>query len=102
MRQYTLHSEPSSCEHRMLDVVPTPDGPHYAKEVCKICGRFMRWLPKPENQARIEENQKRHKILCGLKLTPREQDFMRSCEKQKFRLTEKQQAWLDGIWERHK
>lgn len=26
----------------------TPDGPHHAKEVCARCGRWLRWLPKPD------------------------------------------------------
>lgn len=29
-------------------------GPHYAKEVCSVCGRYIKWLKKPA-QRYVEE-----------------------------------------------
>lgn len=27
---------------------PTPELPHFGREDCEHCGRFVRWVPKPE------------------------------------------------------
>lgn len=31
-------------------------GPHYGKVVCKECGKFYGWLPKPHNETRRRRN----------------------------------------------
>lgn len=34
----------------------TPNGPHYGKAICGKCNRFMRWIPKPDNEKRKRES----------------------------------------------
>ena len=34
------------CGHHNLVVIKTPHLVHYAKELCRDCGRMMRWVPK--------------------------------------------------------
>lgn len=37
-----------TCECTDRRVTLTPHLPHHGKEVCDNCGRFIRWLPKPD------------------------------------------------------
>ena len=38
------------CHSPNLVQTPTPKGPHHAREECGDCGRFVRWVPKPESE----------------------------------------------------
>ena len=38
------------CASPNLVQTPTPDLPHHAREDCKNCGRFVRWVSKPESE----------------------------------------------------
>ena len=33
------------CEANKIE--RTPNGPHYAKLVCAVCGTFLNWMPRP-------------------------------------------------------
>lgn len=69
MKEYTLKgTAPQDHQHEPL-VTPTPGGPHYAKETCRHCGQFLRWLPKPENIEKRAAVASLVKRLSGLALT---------------------------------
>jgi hypothetical protein len=36
------------CGSTLTAEVPCPGGPHHAKLACAGCGRFLRWLPRPD------------------------------------------------------
>lgn len=92
----------TQCQHHRLDVVETPEGPHYAKEVCADCGRFIKWLPKPENLQKIKDTQDRLRILWKYHdLTAWEKQFLMSIEKAGCRCSPKQQAVLESIWSKY-
>ena len=51
------HSFAQACGHPVTRTERLPDGsPHHARLTCAICGRFLRWLPKPETLARQRVN----------------------------------------------
>lgn len=41
-----------NCDHQNRRVKVLTEGPHYAREDCLDCGRFIRWCKKPETIAR--------------------------------------------------
>lgn len=45
-----MTEEPSCkyCGSTDIEMILTPELPHYAKDVCRSCGRHLRWLPKPD------------------------------------------------------
>lgn len=79
--------------------MPTPEGPHHAKEVCDLCGRFVRWLPKPETLARVAEVQAHVEWLKTKEVTKWEQSFLFTLEKKGFKLSPKQQVIFDRMIE---
>ena len=36
----------------------TPESVHYAKETCPICGKFFRWVSKPEHEGKLRKTSK--------------------------------------------
>lgn len=40
-----------TCNEREALIVLTPELPHYARLVCSVCSRFIKWLPKPDGEA---------------------------------------------------
>jgi hypothetical protein len=46
-----------ACTHPATRTERLPDGSwHYARLTCAICGRFLRWLPRPETIERQKLN----------------------------------------------
>jgi hypothetical protein len=35
------------CQYTDYMEVLTPEGPHYSKLVCRECGKFFKWMPRP-------------------------------------------------------
>jgi hypothetical protein len=64
VKQGTLFGE---CSHQKMSMVKTTAGPHYAKLVCFECGKFLRWMPKPET---IEQQKENAAILTALSKLP--------------------------------
>jgi hypothetical protein len=91
MEQSTLFGE---CSHQKMTMVKTPAGPHYAKLVCFDCGKFLRWIPKPETMERQKENAA---ILTALSKLPHlpswERQFVRNLTSRKH-ISPGQQAKL--------
>jgi hypothetical protein len=49
------------CKHGATRVALMPQGHmHYGREICAICGRFLKWVSKPETVVRQK--------LCAFKL----------------------------------
>lgn len=86
------------CQHSAYVFTTTPEGPHYAKETCATCGKFLRWVPKPETVERCKANQAKVEALKVKQLTAWERSFLLSLEKQGYRYSPKQQECLDRIW----
>jgi hypothetical protein len=42
------HRPCPSCGATGTEEVPCPEGPHHAKLTCAGCGRFLRFLPRPD------------------------------------------------------
>lgn len=43
------------CKHENTEIIETPELIHYGKEVCKDCGRFIKWVSKPDKPSYKEE-----------------------------------------------
>jgi hypothetical protein len=73
------------CTHGIPRVALMPQGhKHYAMETCAVCGRFLRWLPKPETVQRQRLNAFRlARLAMHLGLTDWERQFIRSVGEKK-------------------
>jgi len=46
------------CGGTEIELVPTPENsPHYEKQICRMCDRFLVWQPKPRNRQKQEQVQ---------------------------------------------
>lgn len=45
-----MNEECPKCQSEHRQIQRTPDGPHYAKEVCAGCGKYFRWIPNPDRK----------------------------------------------------
>lgn len=94
-----------NCDHPTVDFVPTPEGPHYGKEICTVCGRFAGWRKKPETEARILANGKKHTALEKMSgdgmgtFSAWDKQFLGSIGLHLAKLSPKQQQHLDRIAE---
>ena len=71
---------------------------HYAREVCKKCGHFVRWVPSPQSVQRRRMNVASVARLLTIKgLTSWEVTFLRSLSRRK-KFSPKQEAVLDRIY----
>jgi hypothetical protein len=81
------------CTHGIPRVALMPQGhKHYAMETCAVCGRFVRWLPKPETVQR----QRLARLAMRPDLTDWERQFIRSVGEKKH-LSPKQQALVERL-----
>jgi hypothetical protein len=67
-----------ACAHKNTVTVREPPGrTHYSREICIVCGRHLRWLPKPANVERQKLNAFRlaRLAMCG-RLTHWEKHFV--------------------------
>lgn len=86
------------CEHRNTELILTPELKHHGKEVCRDCGRFVRWVAKPETNARHAANAQKLVALRNCdRLTEWECSFVESLEGQGPKFSPKQQDTLDKI-----
>jgi hypothetical protein len=90
-----------SCEHVNVRFTLTPELKHHGREDCADCGRFLRWVPKPQTIERNKENARRIEFLGNAQLNMWEKQFVLTVRKQGSRLSPKQQTKLDEIYERH-
>ena len=90
-----------ACEHRATVTERPPDTHrHYARLTCALCGRFLRWLPRPETIERQKLNGFRiAKLTMQEGLTGWEREFVRSVSQQR-KLSPRQQAVLDSLVEK--
>ena len=42
------------CKHEHTVIIKTPELQHYGKEVCKDCGKFIKWVSEP-NKLSVKE-----------------------------------------------
>ncbi len=98
MKTYTLRGEaPPDHEHEPV-FTETPDGPHYGKETCKHCRKFLRWCPKPENVEKATVMQKRIAMLSCLPLTGWNRTFiLYLLERKQSRFSPKQEEHINRI-----
>lgn len=88
------------CDHANTKTELMPPGsPHHGKIICIFCGAFCGWRAKPENEARQKRNRERIEQLQGLPCSSWEKGFLESLDKQDGKLSPKQQAKLDAIFE---
>ena len=84
------------CGHKST-VTVRERGTHYSKEICIVCGGFVRWLPKPETFERQKLNGfKLAKLAMRPELTHWERNFVRSIS-HRTRLSPKQQQIIDRL-----
>src|SRR6516165_10678401 len=77
------HSWRHNCQHDTKVLVRlAPDSPHYAREICEVCGAFVRWILRPEN---LETQRLRAERIAKLSrcdgLTDWERGFVASVSK---------------------
>jgi hypothetical protein len=88
-----------NCQHQNKSVSLCETGPHYGKELCAICGKFLRWLPKPETAMRNAKHIEMLQDLACVKLPPWEREFTEGLREDGAlkKLSPKQQALLVEI-----
>jgi hypothetical protein len=87
-----------ACGHKNTVTVREPPGrTHYSKEICIVCGAFLRWLPRPETLARRQFNAFRlaRLGLCD-RLNPWERTFVGDISKLR-KLSPAQQRIVDEL-----
>ena len=86
------------CPHTATRTERLPDcHRHHARLMCTICGRFLRWLPRPENVERLRLNGFRiAKLSMKEGLSDWECSFLKSIGGQS-KLSPKQQGVLDQL-----
>ena len=87
-----------NCPHTEVEFIPTPQFKHHGKEVCRKCGQFVRWVPKPETLERLKRIREEVGRLKDVRLTDWESEFVLSVEKAKGKMSPKQAE----IWEKLK
>lgn len=86
-----------SCGCLEAKAVVTPEFIHQGKLVCDGCGRFLRWIEKPENHQKRQEQQiKIQKLLTLPTLSSWDREFLSSIFNQK-KLSLKQLQILERI-----
>ena len=87
-----------SCRHEIRRFAIMPQGhTHFAQEVCGLCGRWLRWVPRPANVERQKLNAFRlAKLAMCDGLTNWERGFVASVSKQK-KVSPKQQQIIDRL-----
>lgn len=83
----------ADCPHEVVEEIFLPSGPHYAKQVCRECRKFLRWSPKPETIHRREENKAILTALAKRELPEWERCFVRELARCRD-LSPRQQAKL--------
>lgn len=99
--EFHLQSLNSNCEHRNVTFTATPELTHHGKETCVDCGKFLRWVPKPESLERAKENAGKIALLKTKPLGEWEKGFLLSLEKQGRHFSPKQQVKLDELIKRY-
>ena len=87
-----------ACTHKSTVTVREPPGrTYFSKEVCIVCGAFLRWLPKHPTIERPTLNSfKLAKLAMRPELTHWERKFLRSIS-HRTRLSPKQQQIIDRL-----
>jgi hypothetical protein len=90
------------CRHSTTRVEVMPQGyTHHAREVCAKCGRFVRWLPRPETIERARLNAFRlARLAMRPDLTGWERQFIRSVGEKKH-LSPRQEALIARLVENY-
>lgn len=89
-----------SCGCVEVATILTPElTTHYAKLTCDGCGRFIKWIGKPESeQKRQQLSNIIHRLLEDLTLTRWERDFLGKLSNQK-KISPKQLELINKIAE---
>lgn len=98
-RMFKLQS--SDCDHGNVIFTATPELTHHGKETCLDCGKFLRWVPKPETLERDKENARKIELLKTKSMGDWEKGFLLSLEKQGRHFSPKQQDKLDELIKRY-
>jgi hypothetical protein len=77
------HSFTQACRHSVTRTERLPYGHrHFARLACALCGRFLRWFPKPETIARQRVNAfNLAKVAMCEGLNPWQRRFVRDVSK---------------------
>jgi hypothetical protein len=96
--QGTLFGE---CSHPHRVIVPEKRGPHFAKQLCVDCKRFLGWVAKPETIARRQKIDHTLSELAKVEqLSEWERQFIRDAANHRH-LSPKQDRCLRDIRDRH-
>jgi hypothetical protein len=90
---------PQACEHRATVTERLPDcHQHHTRLTCALCGRFLRWLPRPETIERERVNAFRL-VRLGMceGLSKWERSFVNHVSQQR-KLSPKQAALLARLY----
>jgi len=88
------------CEHLAPRYEAMPHGSiHHAKIVCAACGKYMGWQPKPETVVRRIETERKIAAVGSKLLSSWEKAFIESIKKLDGKLSPRQQATLDKIYD---
>ena len=90
------------CCHENAVLTLTPAGPHHGRLDCPDCGRFVKWVAKPETVERNKRTVQKIAALQTKSLSEWEKGFIESIKETPTKLSPKQLAKLDEVCERHK
>jgi hypothetical protein len=92
------HSFAQPCGHRATRTERLPDGHvHHSRLTCAVCGRHLRWLPRPETIERQRLNAFRlAKLTMHSGLSEWDRSFVRDVSKL-AKLSPKQQQIIDRL-----
>jgi hypothetical protein len=92
----------AACVHSATVIERMPEGhTHHAREVCAVCGGFIRWLAKPETLVRQRLNVFRlAKLGMCSGLTEWESRFVADVSKRR-KVSPRQQAIIDELCDKH-
>lgn len=69
-----------NCLHPVIRVELTPNGPHFGKQICSDCGKFLGWEKKPETQDRERKLSEFFQGARSARLTQWERTFVDKLE----------------------
>lgn len=86
------------CKTRDTQIIETPNSPHYAKEVCNLCGGWLKWIKSPENEGKRTKTSK-YSLRNILKFHNKDKEFCFFCLRTRDELGLNETITIDHIEE---
>lgn len=91
----------AKCLHQTVRTVVLENSIHYGKEVCAVCGAYLRFIPKPENVEKRNRFKEMAQELWNRNMNPFDRKFVLDQEKAAFHMSPKQEAYFNVVYARY-